>query len=321
MARISVVIPCFNETEVIDTTIARLLQFCDSEPSHEFELIFVDDGSRDQTAQKIASHAARDARIRLIRLSRNFGHQVAVTAGVDATEGDAVVLIDADLQDPPHLIRDLIAAWEKGSDVVYGVRSERAGESRFKKKTAALFYRLLNRVSEVPIPLDTGDFRLMDRAVVDVLKTMPERHRFLRGMVSWIGFDQTGLAYNREARLAGTTKYPLRKMIRFASDGMVSFSTAPLRLATHIGFASSALALAGIVYAFVLRVFTSVWVPGWTLLFIAVTFLGGVQLVSIGITGEYVGRIFEESKRRPLYIVRERIGFGAEKRNALSSMR
>jgi dolichol-phosphate mannosyltransferase len=246
---------------------------------------------------------------------------VAVTAGVDATEGDAVVLIDADLQDPPHLIRDLIAAWEKGSDVVYGVRSERAGESRFKKKTAALFYRLLNRVSEVPIPLDTGDFRLMDRAVVDVLKTMPERHRFLRGMVSWIGFDQTGLAYNREARLAGTTKYPLRKMIRFASDGMVSFSRAPLRLATHIGFASSALALAGIVYAFVLRVFTSVWVPGWTLLFIAVTFLGGVQLVSIGITGEYVGRIFEESKRRPLYIVRERIGFGAEKRNALSSMR
>ncbi|HSD09541.1 MAG TPA: glycosyltransferase family 2 protein, partial [Candidatus Binatia bacterium] len=218
MARISVVIPCFNETEVIDTTIARLLQFCDSEPSHEFELIFVDDGSRDHTAQKIASHAARDARIRLIRLSRNFGHQVAVTAGVDATEGDAVVLIDADLQDPPHLIRDLIAAWEKGSDVVYGVRSERAGESRFKKKTAALFYRLLNRVSEVPIPLDTGDFRLMDRAVVDVLKTMPERHRYLRGMVSWIGFDQTGLAYNREARLAGTTKYPLRKMIRFASD-------------------------------------------------------------------------------------------------------
>lgn len=321
MAFISIVVPCFDESEVIETTIGRLCAFCDSEAEHDFEIIFVDDGSRDDTADRVASFARRDERIKLVRLARNFGHQVAVSAGIDAAAGAAVVIIDADLQDPPEVIHEMIASWRAGFEVVYGVRSERAGESGFKKRTAAAFYRILNRISEIPLPLDVGDFRLMDAKVVEVLKAMPERHRFIRGMVSWIGFRQVGIPYKREARWAGATKYPLQKMIGFASDGIISFSTVPLKLATHLGFLCSGLALAGIAYALLLRLFTSIWVPGWTLLFIAVTFFGGVQLVSIGIIGEYVGRMFMESKRRPLYVVRERVGFDAGRRSeALSSL-
>jgi dolichol-phosphate mannosyltransferase len=315
MALVSIVVPCFEESAVIEATVDALLRFCDAQPAHEFELIFVDDGSRDDTARKITGRAGTDSRVKLLRLSRNFGHQAAVTAGIDAAGGDAVAVIDADLQDPPAAIGDMIAAWERGHEVVYGVRSSRAGESRFKKVTAALFYRGLRRMSDVDIPVDTGDFRLMDRAVVEVLKEMPERHRFLRGLVSWIGFDQVPLRYDREPRMAGTTKYPLRKMVRFASDGLVSFSTAPLRVATQIGLVSSGIALAGIVYALAVRLFTSQWVQGWTAIFIAVLFVGGVQLVCLGIIGSYVGRIFEETKRRPLYVVRSRLGFDAAERN------
>lgn len=311
-ALISIVVPCYNEEAVIGETIRRLTSLCDSLPGYAFELIFVDDGSRDATARLLKAAAATDRRVKLVGFARNFGHQIAVSAGVDASSGDAVVLIDADLQDPPEVIAEMLGKWREGYDVVYGTRTARPGESGFKLVTARLFYRLLNRLSEIPIPLDTGDFRLMSRQVVDVLKAMPEQQRFVRGMVSWVGFRQTALPYNRAERFAGTTKYPLAKMVRFATDGILSFSAQPLRLATWMGVLSGFLALLGIVYVLVMRLFTSVWVPGWTAIMIALLFLGAVQLLSLGILGEYIGRIYSETKNRPLYIVRERIGFASE---------
>lgn len=305
---LSVVIPCFNESEVIAETARRLLAQADALTEVGTELIFVDDGSRDDTCSQLKALAAGDARIKLLSFARNFGHQIAVTAGIEAAAGDAVVLIDADLQDPPELIPRMLALWREGNDVVYGTRTEREGESAFKRGTAKAFYRLLNRLSDIPIPLDTGDFRLMSRRVVDTLRAMPERDRFVRGMVSWVGFRQTALPYRRAERFAGQTKYPLRKMLRFAADGLLSFSTKPLQLAIALGAAASALAFAGIVYALVVRLFTQRWVEGWAGLFIAVLFIGGVQLVTLGILGEYVGRIYHEVKRRPLYVVGETVG-------------
>jgi glycosyltransferase involved in cell wall biosynthesis len=305
---ISIVIPCFNEAESIGETLRRLRQFCDGMPDIEAELIFVDDGSRDGTRELLRDAAAQDPRVRLVGLARNFGHQLAVTAGIDAADGDAVALIDADLQDPPEVLGEMIAKWREGYDVVYGRRTERPGESAFKLVTARLFYRLLNRLSDVPIPHDTGDFRLMDRAVVEVLREMPERDRFIRGMVAWIGFRQCALPYRRAERFAGTSKYPLRKMLRFAADGVLSFSTKPLQLSITLGLVSAAIALAGIVYALVARLLTDDWVPGWAAIMVAVLFIGGVQLVSIGVLGEYIGRIYGEVKRRPLYVVGERVG-------------
>lgn len=245
----------------------------------------------------------------VVSLSRNFGHQRAVSAGLENSAGDAVVVIDADLQDPPEVILEMVDRWRDGVQVVYGVRSTRAGETAFKLWSAKTFYRLINRLSDVDIPLNTGDFRLMDRAVVDVVRSMPERDRFVRGMVAWVGFRQEPVYYERAARLAGETKYSLRKMVRLAGDGVVSFSIAPLRLAILIGTSASALALLGIVYALVLRLYTETWVTGWTLLFIAILFLGGVQLMFLGVLGEYLGRIYGEVKRRPLYLVKERAGF------------
>ncbi|OBX17623.1 glycosyltransferase [Erythrobacter sp. QSSC1-22B] len=306
---ISIVVPCYDEEDAIAETIRQLTRLCDGQPSYDFELIFVDDGSKDATLQLLREAAGRDPRIKLLSFARNFGHQIAVTAGIDAASGDAVVLIDADLQDPPQTIVEMIVKWREGYDVVYGTRTLRPGESRFKLFTARGFYRVLNGLSEVPIPLDTGDFRLIGRNVVDVLKSMPERDRFVRGMVSWVGFKQTSLPYERARRIAGTSKYPLRKMIRFASDGILSFSAKPLRFATSIGLATAVLALLGILYVLALRLTTSIWVEGWTAIMIALLFLGGVQLVCLGILGEYVGRIYSEVKKRPLYVVRERIGF------------
>jgi len=314
---LSVVIPCYNEEEVIGETIKRLKVFCDELTGLDVELIFVDDGSRDRTRELLKSHVAEDPRFRLVGFARNFGHQIAVTAGIDAANGDAVVLIDADLQDPPEVMHRMIEKWREGYDVVYGTRTERQGESAFKLATARGFYRVLNRLSEIPIPLDTGDFRLMSRNVVDTLKAMPERDRFVRGMVSWIGFRQTALPYKRAERFAGESKYPLKKMLRFATDGILSFSTKPLQVAVGMGMFSSFLALLGIVYALVRRLFTDIWVEGWTALMIAVLFLGGVQLISVGIVGEYVGRIYNEIKKRPLYIVEEYSGFD-EKGPAMS---
>ncbi|TAN03679.1 MAG: glycosyltransferase [Rhodanobacteraceae bacterium] len=303
---ISLVIPCFNEEEVIEETHRRLAALAESQPTYSFEFLFVDDGSRDRTPQLLRQLVATDRRVRAVFFSRNFGHQLAVTAGIDEARGNAVVLLDADLQDPPEVVAEMLAKWRDGWQVVYGVRAEREGESRFKLLTAHLFYRVLNYLSDTPIPLDTGDFRLMDRAVVEVLRSMPERDRFVRGMVSWVGFRQLALPYRRAARFAGTSKYPLRKMIRFATNGIISFSMRPLKLAMDVGLLCAGLACAGIVWAFAVRLATNSWVPGWTATIIAVLFLGGIQLVCTGILGEYIGRTYMQSKGRPLYIISDR---------------
>ncbi len=308
---ISIVVPCFNEAAVLREAHRRLAAVAESIPEATFEFIFVDDGSRDETPALLHDLSVADARVRGLRLSRNFGQQVATTAGLEHASGDAVVIIDADLQDPPELIAEMFSRWREGYQVAYGQRSDRAGETRFKLWSASAFYRLVNSISHVQIPPDTGDFRLMDRAVVDALLRMPERDRFLRGMVSWVGFRQVAVPYRRAARFAGETKYPMVKMLRFAADAVFSFSFAPLRLAVWVGFLALGVALAGILYALVLRFFfdPSHWVRGWASLFVAVLFMGGVQLISLGIIGEYVGRIYGEVKQRPLYFVRERFGF------------
>jgi glycosyltransferase involved in cell wall biosynthesis len=309
---LSVVVPCYNEEAVLGETHRRLTAALERLPEGAgFEIVYVDDGSRDRTPLILRELTGRDARVRALRLSRNFGHQIAVTAGLEHARGEAVVIIDADLQDPPEVILEMCEAWRAGADVAYGERTERAGETHFKLWTAKLFYRLINRVSKVQIPLDTGDFRLLDRRVVDALLAMPERDRFIRGMAAWVGYRQVAVRYARAARFAGESKYPLFKMLRFAADGVLSFSFAPLRLAVWTGFAAIAVAFGGILYALALRLFfdPSHWVRGWTSLFVAVLFLGGVQLLSLGIIGEYVGRIYGEVKGRPLYFVRERLGF------------
>ena len=306
---ISVVIPCYNEQESIAETHRRLGALAAGRLGERFEFVFVNDGSRDQTLELLRGIAASDDRVRVVSFARNFGHQLAVTAGVDHARGDAVVLIDADLQDPPEVIEDMIDRWKEGYEVVYGVRTDRPGESRFKRVTAHVFYRLLNWLSDTPIPLDTGDFRLMDRAVADVLRNMPERDRFIRGMVSWIGFRQLALPYRRAERFAGSTKYPLRKMLRFASDGMISFSVKPLKLAMMTGLGCAAIACLGILWVLGARLLTSAWVvPGWSATIIAILFLGGMQLLCTGILGEYIGRIYMQVKDRPLYVVGEIIG-------------
>lgn len=273
------------------------------------ELIFVNDGSTDKSYEVLKNLALKNEQIRLISLARNFGHQIAVTAGIDASKGDAVVLIDADLQDPPEVIVEMLEKWREGYDVVYGTRLERHGESAFKLATAKGFYRILNRLSDTKIPLDTGDFRLMSRKVVATLKAMPERDRFIRGMVSWVGLKQISLPYVRQQRFAGKSKYPLKKMLKFAMGGVISFSTKPLQVAISIGMACAVLAILGIFYALILRIFTDIWVEGWTALMIAILFIGGVQLITVGILGEYIGRIYSEIQGRPLYVVDEYLGF------------
>ena len=306
---LSVVIPSFNEELVIRETHQRLVSALESVPEIGFELVYVDDGSVDGTLDILRDMQAADERVRVVALSRNFGHQVALTAGLERSRGDIVAIIDADLQDPPEAIADMVDRWRGGADVAYGVRSARQGESASKRALSSAFYRLMNRLSEIPVPLDTGDFRLMDRVVVDALLSMPEQSRYVRGMVAWTGFRQEPVYFERAPRLAGRTKYSIGKMFRLATDGILSFSVIPLRLATYLGFAASALALAGIVYALVLRLLTDVWVTGWTLLFIAMLFFGGVQLLVLGVIGEYLGRAYGELKRRPLYFVKETIGF------------
>ena len=306
---LSVVVPCFNEEESIAATHQRLAAALSKLPMLDWEIIYVDDGSTDGTRELLRSIQSEEQRVRVLRLSRNFGHQSAVTAGLEHSAGDAVVIMDADLQDPPEVIGAMLARWREGYEVVYGRRAHRSGESRFKVLSARLFYRLLNRLSEVPMPLDVGDFRLIDHKVIDVLRQMPEQARFLRGMVTWAGFRQIAVTYDRAPRVAGSTKYPLWKMLNFAVDAVSSFSTRPLRLAMWLGFAASGVALLGVAYALFVRLFTDNWVPGWAAIFIAVLFVGGVQLISLGIIGEYVGRVYNEVKHRPLYVVAERLGF------------
>jgi polyisoprenyl-phosphate glycosyltransferase len=306
---LSVVVPCANEEQVLRETNLRLIAALE-QISSNFEIVYVDDGSTDSTPELLRELGLQESRIRVVRFSRNFGHQVAITAGLEHTRGDAVAIIDADLQDPPEVIREFFDKWTEGYDVVYGVRAEREGENTFKLWTAKLFYRCISRLSDTAIPLDTGDFRLMDRSVVDALLTMPERDRFVRGMVSWLGYSQAAVPYRRAPRFAGNTKFSFLKMMRFATDGIVSFSILPLRIATWIGFAASGVALVGLVLTLLARFFATGLVKGWTSTMIAIYFIGGVQLVCMGIIGEYVGRIYGESKRRPLYVVRERWGFG-----------
>ena len=315
-ALLSVVVPCFDEEAVIGETHRRLVAALETVSDLEFELVYVDDGSRDATLDLLRELQNADARVRVLALSRNFGHEMAVTAGLECAAGDAVAVIDADLQDPPEIIPEMLARWRAGADVAYGLRAERDGETRFKRWTAKVFYRLLDRLADIPVPLDTGDFRLMDRAVVDAFLAMPEHDRFMRGMVAWTGFRQEPVPYRRAARAAGESKYPFGKMLRLAIDGIASFSLAPLRLATWLGLLVSGLACAGIVYVVVLRLFTAAWVSGWASLLVAVLFLGGVQLLCLGILGAYLGRIYGEVKRRPLYLVKERLGFPAGGRPA-----
>ena len=308
---LSVVVPCFNEEEVLPETHRRLVDVLEGIPAHAFELIYVDDGSRDATLDILRGFQQADSRVRVVVLSRNFGQQMALTAGLESTSGEAVVVIDADLQDPPEVIIEMLDRWRQGVEIAYGVRTKRDGETIFKRSTSSIFYRLLRRIADIDIPLDTGEFRLMDRVAVDAVVAMPERDRFTRGLVAWTGFRQEPVHFNREVRAAGETKWPLRDMLSVAIDSFLSFSLAPARLATWLGLLSTGLALSGVIYALILRFLTNVWIFSWALLFIAVLFLGGIQLVLLGVLGEYVGRIYGEVKRRPLYLVKERLGFAS----------
>jgi len=304
----SIVVPIFNEEETIPEMYRRMAAVLDGLDGPS-ELILVNDGSRDNSLNLMRDLAVRDSRVKVISFSRNFGHQMAITAGIDHAAGDAVVVIDADLQDPPEVIPDLINAWKGGAELVYAVRAERKGETFFKKLTASLFYRLISSMTDLKIPLDSGDFRLMDRKVVDALKQVREHHRFMRGLSVWVGFKQAGVPYVRQERYAGTTKYPLKKMIRFATDGITSFSYVPLQLATTAGFVFAGLALVAIPIVAVLRLAGSDFFFGQATTLISVLFLGGVQLIFLGILGEYLGRIYDEVKKRPLYLISEKIGF------------
>ncbi len=300
----SIIAPIYNEDESLPELYKRVSEVMDR--THEpWELILVNDGSRDKSAEIIRDLAAKDKRIRPVMFARNFGHQIAVTAGLDFSQGDAVIIIDADLQDPPEVILELIDKWREGFEVVYAVRAEREGETWFKKFTASTFYRLIYRITDVKIPLDTGDFRLLDRKVVDVMNKMREHHRFLRGMASWVGFRQIGVNYKRAPRFAGVTKYPFRKMLKLALNAITSFSYFPLQLATYIGFLSAVLAIVAIPVVIILRAINPETFFGQASTLIAVLFLGGVQLISLGILGEYLGRVYDEVKGRPLYVVSE----------------
>ena len=300
----SIVAPIYNELVNIPELYDRVKEVMDS-TNELWELLLVDDGSTDGSTELICELAQQDRRVRPVIFARNFGHQIAITAGWDYARGDAVVVIDADLQDPPELILDMIKKWRDGYEVVFAVRAEREGESWFKLWTASLFYRIIYRITDVKIPLDTGDFRLMDRKVVNVLKQMRERHRFPRGMSAWVGFRQIGVEYRRAARVAGETKYPFRKMFRLAINAVTSFSYFPLQVATFFGFASAGIAILAIPVVAYMRITGSQAFFGQASTLIAVLFLGGVQLISLGILGEYIGRLYDEAKGRPLYIVRE----------------
>lgn len=298
---LSVVVPAFNEEKNVSAMHERLVRAL-AEVVDGLEIVFVDDGSADGTWQCVCDLAERDPRVKGLRFARNFGHQAALTAGVDAARGRAVVIIDGDLQDPPEVIPEMVEKWREGYEVVYGQRASREGETWFKLTTAALFYRILRGITNVEIPVDTGDFRLMGPMAVTAFRALPERNRFIRGLVSWIGFRQTAVQYERKARQVGETKFPVRKMLRFALDGITSFSFFPLRLATWTGFAVSLFAFLYIVVVIVLKAIGISW-SGYTSLMASILFLGGVQLLMIGIMGEYLARIFDEVKRRPLYLV------------------
>lgn len=300
----TIIAPIYNEVTNLPELYRRVVDVMDS-TGEPWELILVDDGSTDGSTERIRELSLQDSRIRPVIFARNFGHQIAVTAGLDYSRGQAVTIIDADLQDPPEVILDLIAKWKEDYEVVYAIRAEREGETWFKLVTAKLFYRMIYRITEVNIPMDSGDFRLLDRKVVNVMNSMRERYRFLRGMSSWVGFRQTGVPYRRAARYSGVTKYPFRKMFKLARDAITGFSYLPLQLATYMGFFSAGISIIAIPIVIATRLAGSQAFFGQASTLIAVLFLGGVQLISLGILGEYIGRLYDEVKGRPLYIVRE----------------
>lgn len=305
LALLSVVTPMYHEEATAEAFYARLRDALGSIP---WELVIVDDGSTDGTPAIVAGLAAGDPRVKVVTLARNFGHQAALSAGLEHARGDAVVMLDSDLQDPPELIPEMVEHWRRGSDVVYAVRRARAGETRFKLWTAHAFYRLLRRLTDIDVPPDAGDFRLMDRRPLDALLAMRERSRFLRGMTVWVGYTQTAIEYDRDARFAGETKYTLGRMVKFSLDAIVSFSSTPLQLATLFGFLCSALAFALVPLVVAGRIL-DIFVAGIPTTLVLILLLGGVQLICVGIIGEYLGRIYDEVKRRPLYVVRDRINF------------
>lgn len=305
MKKISILVPAYNEHEVLPILFERLTALADSQKNYQFEFLFVNDGSRDDTLTIIQQQAAKDTRIAYVNLSRNFGKEIAMIAGLDHASGDATVIIDADLQDPPELIPEMIALWEQGYDDVYAKRKSRAGESIIKRKTSEWFYTILQKSTHIPIQKDTGDFRLLDKRCVEALRQFRESGRYTKGMFSWIGYKKKELLYDRDPRAAGTTKWNYPKLINFAIDGITSFTTAPLRLSTYFGFTVSAGAFVYIVYLLVRPLFGVSTGGGYSSLMAVVLFLGGVQLLSLGVIGEYVGRIFNESKNRPLYFVEE----------------
>ena len=308
MNKYSIIIPVFNEEIVIHETYNRLKKVMDS-TKEDYELIFINDGSSDSTNSLIKEFCKRDNKIKFLDFSRNFGHQIAISAGLDYADGDAVVVIDADLQDPAEVILEMIKKWKEGYEVVYGKRIKRKGETLFKKITAHFFYRFLQNLTDYKIPLDTGDFRLIDKKVCAVMKTIGEKSRFMRGLTSWVGFKQICVDYSREERFAGETKYPLRKMINFALDAITSFSYKPLRLASYVGFIFSGISFIYLLRVIYLKVFTNQTIVGWTSLLAVNLFSFGILFIILGIIGEYVGRIYEETKNRPLYILRDKVGF------------
>jgi dolichol-phosphate mannosyltransferase len=305
---VSVVAPVFNEEATIEEFARRVISALSG---HTFELILVDDGSKDRTAALLHALADTDPRLRIVSLSRNFGHQAALTAGLDHARGEVTVMMDSDLQDPPELIPRMLDHWGSGSDVVYAVRTVREGESKLKLATANWFYRLFSRLAQIELTQNAGDFRLLDRSALDALNSMRERNRFLRGMSVWVGFTQTAVPYERDARFAGESKYTPGRMVRFALDAIVSFSHRPLQVATLAGFVVAAIAFLGIPFALVLKA-TGGYVSGVATVLLAVLLLGGIQLITVGIIGEYLGRVYDEVKRRPLYVVRDRRNMTAD---------
>lgn len=314
MKKVSVVIPMYYEEAVAEECYNRVSTVLKSIENYEYEIIFVNDGSKDRTLEILETIAKKDSDVKIISFSRNFGHQAAVTAGIQYVTGDAVVIIDADLQDPPEIIPEMLKLWEQGNEVIYGKRKTREGESKFKLLTAKMFYKTLNALSDVEIPKDTGDFRLVDKKVIDVVNAMPEHNKFLRGLFSWVGFKQTAYEYERKERFAGKTKYPLKKMLKLATDGIISFSTKPLKIVGGLGIISIVVSLAILIYSLVSYIFQlNNLTAGWTSIMVAITLFSGVQLLSIWIMSEYIARIYDETKNRPQYIINKKVNIKEEK--------
>lgn len=308
--KISLVVPMYYEEKVVQECYKRLTEVLSKIERYDYEIIFINDGSKDKTLELLEEIAKKDFNVKILSFARNFGHQAAVTAGLKYVSGDAIVIIDADLQDPPEIIPDMLKYWEQGNQVIYGKRKSRKGESAFKVLTAKMFYKTLNTLSDVKIPKDTGDFRLVDREVVDVINQLPEHNKFLRGLFSWVGFKQIAYEYERKERFAGKTKYPLKKMLKLASDGIISFSTKPLKILGGLGLISIFISFAIMLYAIISYIFKlNELSAGWTSLMITITFFAGVQLLSIWIISEYIARIYDESKQRPQYIIEKKINF------------